>query len=918
MIRIMDDGMETTLGAGKRRWVVTLTIVLLPIVVLAGAWRLGGVSALEDDLIYYLPVRAYIGERIASGDFPLWNPLVGMGASIAADPQSGLWYPATYLFAILPPLSAYPTTLVLHFILAGAGMYRLLRSYRHDWRAALLGAIAFELCGYLVAHRAHLTIHHATAWVPWVLLGWRCFAQSGKYRHFALAVSALGLQLLVQHVQVSIITCTLLTAYVIFVLWPMRRSLWWQYPAGIILGAAISAVQLIPTYFHFAGSARGTAAWYVFIENSWWPTSKVLMAFPMIFGTGTPNFYDVPWWGLSYFSEQSAYLSLVISILAIATLGLVGRNREVIFWWAACMVALVIALGDFTPVSKWLFHIPVYRNLRVPARWILVWMVALPILASIGAHTLMRGSDDLRHRMRRSIPIAIAWVTTFMLLCLAVFVILRLNVDTLREQYAGRYYTDRLIDGLVATLRWNNPAIWLPIGLLALTGSLLTGWTRTRRPSFFWAILAVAIIDLASVAAFVDVDTHTYDRQDLHQTPALAEAINKHSPQPGDRLLVPRFAANYDPPLEVLWPETNMQHGIATFNAYGPFMPNAHRMLFRFMPWGSSEEILTLLRRPDLMRSMGIRFVAVRTNEERSLLEAAMLLDAEPQVKPIPGTDARMPVIAGQDLLWPIRIETPGLYELTLDADPVPGSASRWFVRLETQEGEEIGRTRSLEPADLATGPRRMRFTFDCNTTTGDAYVRIKSERDHAIWAANGTFACVAVVEPHRNEPIFVHLEDLPGGVSLYELPGTAPLVRRITDVRCVDTLTTAVEWLQTEPTEPAGAILQAACQDLTIADGTVDWQRPEPEEIRVQASAGVILINESNDPGWHATIDGKPTEIIPANAVAQAIRVPGNGTHDIRLIYRPPGLTAGLILSAGGILVILTGLIRTRRQHPA
>ncbi|MBP7933501.1 MAG: hypothetical protein KA354_02525 [Phycisphaerae bacterium] len=147
----------------SRRLLVSSLLLGLPIVILAGAWRLGGVSAIEDDVLFYLPTRQYIGEQIRAGEWPLWNPWVAMGTSIAADPQAGLWYPPTWLFALLPPLIAYPATLVLHFGLAGGCMYRFLRACRHDWRAALLAAIAVEFSGFRVAHRAHLTIHHAAA-----------------------------------------------------------------------------------------------------------------------------------------------------------------------------------------------------------------------------------------------------------------------------------------------------------------------------------------------------------------------------------------------------------------------------------------------------------------------------------------------------------------------------------------------------------------------------------------------------------------------------------------------------------------------------------------------------------------------------------------------------------------------------------
>ncbi|HSW44013.1 MAG TPA: hypothetical protein VLM89_00390, partial [Phycisphaerae bacterium] len=109
---------------------MALLLIALPALILAGAWRLGGVSALEDDLIYYQPVRQYIGERLRAGELALWNPWVAMGTSVAADPQAGLWYPPTHLFAFLPPNWAYPVTLVLHFALAGGGMYRFLRAAR--------------------------------------------------------------------------------------------------------------------------------------------------------------------------------------------------------------------------------------------------------------------------------------------------------------------------------------------------------------------------------------------------------------------------------------------------------------------------------------------------------------------------------------------------------------------------------------------------------------------------------------------------------------------------------------------------------------------------------------------------------------------------------------------------------------------
>ena len=136
--------------------------------------------------------------------------------------------------------------------------------------------------------------------------------------------------------------------------------------------------------------------------------------------------------------------------------------------------------------------------------------------------------------------------------------------------------------------------------------------------------------------------TRFYTRADLTATPPLAKAIHELNPRPGDRLLVPRFYSSYNRPLEVLWPLSNVTHGIPTANGYGPLWSAGNRLLLRFMAWGSSEEILATLRNPALMRALGIRFIAVRFPEERELLRLATApAVADPKIEPVPGKRSR-------------------------------------------------------------------------------------------------------------------------------------------------------------------------------------------------------------------------------------------------------------------------------------
>lgn len=97
------------------------------------------------------------------------------------------------------------------------------------------------------------------------------------------------------------------------------------------------------------------------------------------------------------------------------------------------------------------------------------------------------------------------------------------------------------------------------------------------------------------------------------------------------------------------------------------------------------------------------------------------------------------------------------------------------------------------------------------------------------------------------------------------------------------------------------------------------------PEDVRIEADAAdpsIVVVRTAYDPGWSATVDGRPTTILPADGLLMGIPVEP-GAHQIRLTYRDPDVTRGL--QAGGVvwlglalayLVALT-LERWRRRDP-
>jgi hypothetical protein len=80
-------------------------------------------------------------------------------------------------------------------------------------------------------------------------------------------------------------------------------------------------------------------------------------------------------------------------------------------------------------------------------------------------------------------------------------------------------------------------------------------------------------------------------------------------------------------------------------------------------------------------------------------------------------------------------------------------------------------------------------------------------------------------------------------------------------------------------------------------------------------AADAYLVLSEAYYPGWRAEVDGNPAEVLPANHLIQAIRLP-SGKHVVRFSYRSRflGLGLGVALLAAMVPVAIA-LVRRRRR---
>lgn len=92
------------------------------------------------------------------------------------------------------------------------------------------------------------------------------------------------------------------------------------------------------------------------------------------------------------------------------------------------------------------------------------------------------------------------------------------------------------------------------------------------------------------------------------------------------------------------------------------------------------------------------------------------------------------------------------------------------------------------------------------------------------------------------------------------------------------------------------------------IVAETADRVRIEAELVR----AGFVVLVDSYDPGWRATVDGREAAVSQANVTFRAVAVPA-GRHVVEHVYRPRAVTWGLAFSGASLALALAALAGRR-----
>lgn len=470
------------------------------------------------DLAQFLyPTYSFAAAWWRRGVLPLWNPYLFAGAPFLGDIQSGIFYPLNLLtFLLSSPLTFRDLEFlsVLHFFLAGAGMYLFLRFGR--WGrpssrfavqgsnfesrtgdslarpAALAGALAFEFSDLFITHFGNLNLIAVAAWLPLVLLFYRRAVTERRAALAAIAGILLAVAFLAGHIQAFLF---IVFALGLFAIWMTvtgsRRSALVGLAVVALVAFGLAAPALLPALEFAQHTVRATFAYEQAAQYSLPPAQLIGLFVPGFFGRGPQHAWG-PWARV-----EVGYIGVLPMLLALLAL-ILRRDAPTRFWGAFALVGLALALGGYAILHGWLYQlVPGFGQLRAPARFIVLMDFALAALAAFGFDTLLRALPHESARAFKRIVRAAPFV--FWLIAL--------------PAGATAYAILILGQGQDAVLfaRIANAANALAFFILLLACAcalVIARGTRFFHPRV-WAIAALALIgfDLFSLGAYVDAST---------------------------------------------------------------------------------------------------------------------------------------------------------------------------------------------------------------------------------------------------------------------------------------------------------------------------------------------------------------------------------------------------------------------------
>lgn len=842
-----------------------------------------------DTVDGFLPASNEFVQRLRGGDFAQWWPYNSGGGQLGSVPDAAVLSPLSFPYLFLPLELAPGYVKLLELLVAIGGSYLFLRRLALDKAAAVLGGLVFASSGFMIAW-TNWPQTRVAAFIPALFWAVERLVQRRRPGDVALVAALVAAMLFGGFPAVT--WYALVAAGIYCALRAMsgsgaslgrRLSVVALAAAGVVLGVAVAAFQLLPFVQELGAVSTGSRAQS---PGSHSPLeSLVLTLAPDALG-GTNPTTQVQWFGLSHPVEEMSYVGA--AALVLVALGVVARRRpgtpsgvRGYFVVATLLTVTLVFLGG--PLLEAAQQLPVFGGNRIGrARSVLGFFAA--VLAAFGFDALLRSpaGDGWSAGQRRNwrVGCAVAAVLTVGAGAYVVFF-------ARRVAYAGGH--PEVFEAALARAA--------AFGVVALVAVVLA----YRARGVLKAVALVAVPVLVGVQALLVVLPY-WPRVPPEQF---------YPETPTHRFLAEHLGAERLVSADAMLAGTEAYYGLRTSGGRG-FIAAGYRDLLRH---GCVDCFVspTYVAGPEDPMAF-----------DADVLDrlATKYLVTDPAA-PVPGIEEiigagieRVELTPGEPLQ--VALPSGGMRAVGVVAAGEVRPADPWArldVVLRDAEGRVVvDASRRLIP-DRDGGPVLAAVPELAAADATTATITLVDRVAMPVRGSGGVPEAV-LVRPVDDDLRIVDA----GGATVYERLTALPRIRwasssvvepdELAAARLLSSGGAPEVVLSAPGPQPSG--LPAAVDVLADGGDTI--------EVVVEADgAGYLVVADALQDRWTARLDGDAVELRAADVGLVAVAVPA-GRHVVRLDYEPPAGGAGYLVSglagAGLLGLAVTDRWRSRRRR--
>jgi hypothetical protein len=885
---------------------------------------------------------------------PLWNPYQSYGAPLAANMQSQPFNPLFLLFALHPGPRTYNFFILARFFLVGLCTYLYLRLFL-PFAPSLAGGIACMLSGYYILFfdMPELSVDML---VPALFLATERLLRKQSTGNVMLSVAVAFLCIVGGMPESTLLVLAFGCTYFLFrlVVGPRTRAAvvtrlkYFIFAQG--LGLVLAAFLLIPfvEFMRLSLDSHQPANLHGFmlgLRHDVLDLSIFTYAIPALFG---PAWHAIgP--GIGGYDSLRGFMGVVQVLFAVVAVGgltrkpesrFPGQRRLTLFFLASALAVILKRYG--APVINSIGRVPFFQLILFPKYEEPLLAFALAVLCAFGVHQVL---TDTVSRRRLTISLLIVFGVLAAALVVSLPAVLAVKAQP-HEFYLSLAGAGAILFLAALILLGPGPASrkWLPAALVTLLAAEMAG--NYIYPVYY------------GLTSSAGDDANPY--QGAPYLGYLETGIAAHERVFGrEGILHPDWAGSF---------QLGDIRGLDAMY---------YRKYFDFIRFFLREEIPPDARGDLVNRFTGFRWLAVDSPLKRRLLQLSsvkFLLTLQPygqepgRVQEIIGQNEGR-LLPGRENLVEIRAFTiSGETEAVLYEHPpyerlpfrtaiTPASREFSFnvamhpavydgsmpvcgagveFRLEVRDG--TGRIRPLydryiDPKHNPAERRWIPGSVDLSEYLGQTVELLFTTKPGpagdtcAAWAGWGN--------PHFNgdgasRPVFRLAYD--HEIKVYEYLEYLPRAALFSNIEVVHDDAAALARLGS----PALDIFQTAVVSstgLNPADSAAirsinslpaDRVRAanilsyNSQEVKIDATVerpALLVLNDSDYPGWNVYVDGRRSHWITANYLFRGVLLQP-GRHLLRFAYEPASFTAGALISAAG-LICLIGFLAWGRRRP-